>query len=298
MSRYLLISNKTGQLGNRLVVYAHMLAAARERGWTLLNPSFCEYAPYFIGTQGRLFECGLAQTNPPAISMIDRHIFYKINRFGYQLSKIFNRVPGSRIGWAKVSESLFFDLTTLMDQADERGLLFLFTQNYHFRQHQWCARHADYLRSVFTPVEPYQQQAKAAVARARDHGDVLVGVHIRHGDYREHLGGKYYFSVAQYAAMMRQIADFLAPQRVTFLVCSNAQHTQSDFLGLSVFFGPGHLVSDLHALSQCDWLIGPPSSFSAWAAFYGAVRFYMVEDPTEPITPTHFVVPPSPDPRY
>ena len=40
--RYLIIANKTGQLGNRLVIYAHMLAAGFERGWTVLNPSFRE----------------------------------------------------------------------------------------------------------------------------------------------------------------------------------------------------------------------------------------------------------------
>ena len=59
--RYLVIANKTGQLGDRLTVYAHMIGAARERGWTLLNPSFCEYAEHFLGTCGRLLTCGEAE---------------------------------------------------------------------------------------------------------------------------------------------------------------------------------------------------------------------------------------------
>ena len=36
-----------GQLGNRLLVYAHLIAAAREYGVTLLNPAMCEYAHLF-----------------------------------------------------------------------------------------------------------------------------------------------------------------------------------------------------------------------------------------------------------
>ena len=54
MSKWMLLSKKTGQLGNRLTVYAHCLAAARARGYRFLNPAFCDYAPYFVGPQSTL----------------------------------------------------------------------------------------------------------------------------------------------------------------------------------------------------------------------------------------------------
>lgn len=297
--RYLIIANKTGQLGNRLVIYAHMLAAGLERGWTVLNPSFCEYARFFTGTMGRLATCGYEQLNPPPISLLERQALYRVNRVGYQAAKILSRIPYTGVGWAKVSNSLHYDLAILLDRAEQRRWRAIFTQNYHFRQHDWCARHGDRIRALLMPAEPWRTQAEQIVNAARGQsGKVVVGVHIRHGDYRHHLAGKFFYEVSTYANLMRQVQNFLAPQRVIFLVCSNAHYQPDDFSGLHVHFGPGHLVSDLHALSLCDYLFGPPSSFSAWAAYHGKVRYHMVEDPGEPLTAAHFAVPASPDPRY
>ena len=320
--RYLIIANKTGQLGNRLVIYAHMLAAGFERDWTVLNPSFCEYAHFFTGTTGRLWTCGDEQVNTPIIPLLERQVLYRMNRVGYQASKILARIPYSGVGWAKVSNSLHYDLTTLVDRAEQRHWRAVFTQNYHFRQHEWCARHGERIRALLMPMEPWRTQAENTVRAARQIGElgeigesrkngksgkpgeqgssnvILVGVHIRHGDYLHHLAGKFFYDVSTYANLMRQVQSFLAPQRVVFLVCSNAHHQPDDFLGLNVTFGPGHLVSDLHALSLCDYLFGPPSSFSAWAAYHGKVRYHMVENIDDPLTAAHFAVPASPDPRY
>ncbi|MBA3938196.1 MAG: hypothetical protein H0X38_12090 [Planctomycetes bacterium] len=297
--RYLIIANKTGQLGNRLVVYAHMLGAARERGWTVLNPSFGEYADHFTGTRGRLAtQDAEPLVNPPRLGEVEREHFYRLNRAGYKLARTLHHLPIGGIGWARAREVLHYDLEELLDRADARGWRWLFTQNYHFRQHAWCARHAGHIRRVFTPVEPHRSAGEAAVARARTRGDVVIGVHIRHGDYRQHLGGRFFYELPVYAGLMRQLAAALAPRRAVFLVCSNATNGPEDFAGLAIAPGPGHMVADLHALSRCDHIFGPPSSFSAWAAFHGQVPYRMIEDPAQPISPRDFLIPASPDPKY
>ncbi len=296
--RYLVIANKTGQLGNRLTVYAHLIGAARERGWTLLNPSFCEYAEHFLGTCGRLLICGEAQSNARAIPLLERQAAYRLNRIAYKCARALQHLPASRVGWARASNMPVYELTALMDRADERGWRLLFTQNYVFRQHRWCARHAAYIRRVFTPLPLHQEASRAALAAARAGGPVLVGVHIRHGDYQQHLGGRFFFQLAAYAGMMRRMCALLAPRAVAFLVCSNGAATPDQFPGLNVHLGPGHLVADLQALSGCDWLLGPPSSFSAWAAFAGNRPLLVVEDPAAAFTLADFTISPSVDPRY
>ena len=40
----------------------------------------------------------------------------------------------------------------------------------------------------------------------------------------------------------------------------------------------GNEIEDLITLSQCDYLIGPPSTFNIWASFYGEVPTYHIED--------------------
>jgi hypothetical protein len=296
--RYLVIANKTGQLGNRLTVYAHMIGAARERGWTLLNPSFCEYAEHFLGTCGRLLTCGEAQQNPRAIPLLERAAAYRVNRLAYKCARVLQHLPASPIGWARASNMPVYELTALMDRAEERRWRVLFTQNYVFRQHRWCARHAAFIRRVFTPLPVHQEASRAALERARAGSAVLVGVHIRHGDYQHHLGGRFFFPFAAYAQLMQRMAGLLAPRSVSFLVCSNSAAGPEHFPGLRVHLGPGHLVADLSALAGCDWLLGPPSSFSAWAAFAGNRPLLVVEDPAVPFTLADFTTSPSVDPRY
>jgi hypothetical protein len=296
--RYLVIANKTGQLGNRLTVYAHMIGAARERGWTLLNPSFCEYAEHFTGTCGRLLTCGLAQPNPRAIPLIERAAAYRLNRIAYKCARVLQHLPASPVGWARASNMPVYELTALMDRAEERRWRVLFTQNYVFRQHRWCARHAEYIRRVFTPLPVHQEASRGVLARSRAGGAVVVGVHIRHGDYQQHLGGRFFFPVEAYAGLMRRMGALLAPREVAFLVCSNSALTPAQFPGLRVEVGPGHLIADLAALSGCDWLLGPPSSYSAWAAFAGNRPLLVVEDPAAAFTLADFTLSPSVDPRY
>jgi hypothetical protein len=43
-------------------------------------------------------------------------------------------------------------------------------------------------------------------------------------------------------------------------------------------------VEDLYAFAGCDLLVGPPSTFTAWAAFYGEVPLLHVEDPRAPLS--------------
>jgi hypothetical protein len=57
---------------------------------------------------------------------------------------------------------------------------------------------------------------------------------------------------------------------VAFLVCSNEPVAPLLSLeGLKVFEGPGTAIGDLYALAGCDKLMGPPSTFSLWASYWG-----------------------------
>jgi hypothetical protein len=38
----------------------------------------------------------------------------------------------------------------------------------------------------------------------------------------------------------------------------------------------GSAVEDLYSLARCDYLLGPPSTFSLWASFYGNVPLHQM----------------------
>lgn len=111
---------------------------------------------------------------------------------------------------------------------------------------------------------------------------LTVGVHIRRGDYKEYLGGKYYFSddvYGRYILNIKKQLDGLG-KRCRFLICSNDSfdwhHEDVELLRISDADG----ITDLYGLSSCDYIMGPPSSYSQWASFVGNVpiQFLLSDD--------------------
>jgi hypothetical protein len=94
--------------------------------------------------------------------------------------------------------------------------------------------------------------------KARNGSKRVVGIHIRHGDYKTFEGGRYFYSFEQYAVVMRDIRALFPGEAVRFLVCSNAELDAKAFGDLDFIGGTGHFVEDLYALAQCDYLAGPP----------------------------------------
>lgn len=298
MQRYLFVTKKTGQLGNRLTMSAHCLAAARERGWTLLNPSFARYAGHFVGPRADVLVCGAPRPDAEPPLALSRGLAYAGGRVVWQASKLLRLVPGVPVAAAKARNEEHLDLGRVVVAAEERGARLLALQGYHFRCHPWARRHAEDIRAYFAPLPAIRAEAERAVAAARARADAVVAVHIRHGDYAKHLDGRFFYPVATYLRLMRECQALLAPQRVAFLVFSNARHEPGDFAEFDAVPGPGGLVSDLHALSLCDRIIGPPSSYSSWAAFYGRVPIARVQEPERALMPADFERLRSPDPLY
>ena len=48
------------------------------------------------------------------------------------------------------------------------------------------------------------------------------------------------------------------------------------------------MIEDVYALSQCDYILGPPSTFSMWASFIGDVPLRIVKYANENITLDQF----------
>jgi hypothetical protein len=102
----------------------------------------------------------------------------------------------------------------------------------------------------------------------------VVGVHIRRGDYMQWLDGVYYFTDEEYCRMMMNLRKQFAEkgEKVKFLLCSNEKINLGNYKDFDCFIIPDSSgVKDLYGLSITDYIIGPPSSFSQWASFYGKV---------------------------
>jgi hypothetical protein len=150
----------------------------------------------------------------------------------------------------------------------------LFVLGWEFRDRACLFRHQDAVRDFFRPNDEHVENIDKLITTARTGVDVLVGIHIRQGDFATYQGGEFFYSIPQYYEIMQRLDKLFSQRRVRFLVCSMEPVHASSFPHLRVLCGTGHPIEDMYALARCDYLAGPPSTFSAWASFHGKVPWW------------------------
>lgn len=123
--------------------------------------------------------------------------------------------------------------------------------------------------------------------------DIRLGVHVRRGDYKTWQGGRYFYDDGQYIGIIRQFVRLHPQQKVQVFVCGNDPSLDRKAFAdqlpqAQLCFPDGTPGEDLYLLSQCDWLIGPPSTFTLVAAMYRDVPLYWVKDPALAFTTADF----------
>jgi len=271
------IAGRCGRLANRLVLSANFMALMEEQGHCLINPTLHSYAACFETTHRDVY-CQYpptAQRNwldmipviPNAIRGT-RLLFHVAHAAG----GLNERWPlfGDAVVTLRQSPGLKITALDGPEVQDKiRRARLILVNGWNFRVPELVQRHAGKIRDYFRPRELYEEAASRVVDRLRQKADVLVGVHIRHGDYRTWREGKCFFPSSRYATWMRELAEQFPRSKVAFLICSDEPRKAQEFPGLSIEFGPGPAIVDLDALAKCDYLLGPISTFSQWASFYG-----------------------------
>lgn len=108
-------------------------------------------------------------------------------------------------------------------------------------------------------------------------GKVVCGIHMRGGDYKKWLDGKYFFEQSEYHKAAVKMISLFPSGNLVFFICSNDTIDKSLFSDLDYFTINSITPSqDIYALSKCDYLIGTLSSFNAWASLLGQVPLYSI----------------------
>ena len=147
------------------------------------------------------------------------------------------------------------------------------------------------LKQIFRPKDEITRKTDGLLAEMRREADLVVGVHIRRGDYATWNDGHFLYELADYHRWMLQLQALYGDRRVSFFISSNEDFTTDVFTGCSCrrFTNePSGAILDLHTLSQCDLLIGPFSSYSRWASFIGEVPLCFLESRDQVLTTDSF----------
>jgi len=280
------ISGRCGRMANRMVLFAHFMALAEEQGHRVSNPTFHSYAGLFEGTRSDIY-CRYPRPTRRSWFDVVPGVGSTIRgtRLFFHLARWFG-LGNER--WPVFGETVFTlrqtpgQAVTALDgpevQAKIRDARIVFVNGWNFRAPELVRRHAEKIRPYFRPIAGFERASRQAIRRLREQADVVVGVHIRRGDYATFRAGVYFYPVARYAAWMHELAGQFPGRRVVFFVCSDEPRTTAEFPGLTVIPGAGSAVADLDALAGCDYILAPVGTFSMWASFYGNKPLFSIRD--------------------
>ena len=188
-------------------------------------------------------------------------------------------------------DSNHFDLSRIPKFSSNR---LLFLSGWLLRDYESLKKNRALIRELFNFENDIIRDCDRKLFLLKSNNSIVVGVHIRRGDYKYFKEGKYFYEVEVYKAIIAQLNTLLSCKggNISFIVCTNDPNIiQSKILNaLNVFYSNGSQIFDLCMLSKCDYIIGPPSTYSAWASFYGSVPLAYVENKDQTISMLDFKV--------
>lgn len=251
----MIFATDKGRMCNNILQYGHVYAWAREHGRKSISMRFCYKYQYFkiCHTRGHNF-----------------------------LSYVFAKYAAK---WGLIPTVTFDDAS---EEAVQKGAT-LVAQYKHVLIKGWCIHfHSLFIKykaeiiDLFTFDAPILEKTRVFMGKKKAN-EIRLGVHIRRGDYKTWHNGKYYFEDDVYQRYILQFQELFPNKQLTVYICSNDpaldKHSyQNQIKGATVIFPQGGQEDDLCLLSECDYLIGAPSTFSLVAAMYHDSPLYWLEE--------------------
>ena len=136
------------------------------------------------------------------------------------------------------------------------------------------------------PVRAKMQEAEKSSTPNHPSSIIRLGVHIRRGDYAAWQDGKFLFDDNTYANHINRFAAIHQNEDIhVYLSTNDPVVSEKTYQRLCptvhIHHLHGNAPEDLFMLSECDFLIGPPSTFSLVAAMYRDIPLYRMDSSDE-----------------
>ena len=179
--------------------------------------------------------------------------------------------------------------------CDHKALEQMMLRHRHIVVSGWFVRFYDLFEKykseicdLFTVNEKYaapvrQRMAECESATQNKDSILRLGVHIRRGDYKDWAGGVYYYDDEVYAEHIAKFASMFPDRECHVYLSSNDPAIRAESFitsactNVSIHLLRGNAIEDLYMLSQCDYIIGPPSTYYLVASMYRDVPFYRMD---------------------
>jgi hypothetical protein len=160
---------------------------------------------------------------------------------------------------------------------------------WEFRDFQAIAHHEEFLRKKYCIAKSNKNYF--CICSKMKNYEVVLGVHIRRGDYKNWRNGIYFF---EYSTYRRLIDDFVKLQdgkKVFVVYFSDERPHPSDIdCPVEYMISRNAYYIDYRLMGNCDYLIGPPSTFTPWASFIYQIPYLPITHPQQKICLTDFSI--------
>ena len=193
---------------------------------------------------------------------------FLVNLFGYKrYSKIINSIFNN-----KIMLRISYILLNLFPNIE------FIISDVTCKKSKYKHKHLKTILNIISPNSKYIEEVGSQFGNLNKE-EILIGIHIRYGDYRTFQNGKYFYTLEEYNQLMIKIRSVFSDKIVKFFIASNETIDYSVFKKHYVVKvnNPSSL-KDLIGLSRCDYICGPPSTFSAWASLYNNAPIYFIEN--------------------
>ena len=232
------------QMCNNLLQFAHVYAWAREHGRSVMSMRFSYKYPFFNISHSRF-------------------VSFPLYLFAKYMAAL-KLLPTASFKHAEC------DPVALEQQMLRHKNIVV--SGWYVRYYDLFLKYREEICRLFTIAPQYTEPVRQKMSQW---DGIRLGVHIRRGDYAVWKGGMYCYSNEKYADFIRQFA-LLKPegQIDVFLSTNDSSVSEESFRTLipderiRIHLLAGNAVEDLFMLSECDYIIGPPSTYSLVASMY------------------------------
>jgi hypothetical protein len=286
----IIMLNRSGQLGNQLMLFSKFITLSLEENLDLMNPTFAEYGDSFTYFEknplSEIPQKKLFWSKGNTRTWLFPHLMRLLAFATEHLAFLRTRYEVVRAGQGKK-----FNLADqeFIEQCRNKTVFFL--DGWPRLQVNYKANYANRLREIFTPLSKHRRVISAREKEGRQLGEILIGVHVRQGDYRFWENGKYFFESEMYVGVMDRVKSMFQDKQISFFVASDEVQEKKLFDRHAVVFGGEDAIEDMYTLAACDYIIAPPSTFSAWASFYGKTPRYTIKEIEKTFDLEDFVTP-------
>ena len=252
-----------GQMCNNILQFGHLYAWGRKRGISVIALRFCYKYLYFAISKTKHY-----------------HWFtYLFAKYGAKL-RLFPVVS------LPEEEDVSPEKIAFLQKAR-----FVLIKGWGFRDYDAFLAYRDEIKNLFAFRRELTLKVDKCLPALKE--NVLrLGVHIRRGDYKTWMSGHYYYSDEDFIRVIQLFHALFPDNSIEILIVGNEKKLPQEKyragLPEPIYFLSGNRAEDLYALSTCNYLIGPPSTFSLTAAFYNDSNLYWILDKNQPLSKESF----------